>query len=84
MHTPLRFRHHVSEASAAAVSPAGRARPRTVRTVRGLVASVRVRDPRAGQLNEPPQAQDDPAFGLSMVKPCFSMVSAKSMVAPSR
>jgi len=28
-----------------------------------------------GQLNESPQAQDPPAFGLSMVQPCFSMVS---------
>ena len=39
---------------------------------------------RAGQLKEPPQAQELPAFGLSIVKPCFSIVSAKSMVAPSR
>ena len=31
-----------------------------------------------------PQAQDPVAFGLSMVKPCFSMVSTKSMVAPVR
>ncbi|GAA4847595.1 hypothetical protein GCM10023221_28010 [Luteimicrobium xylanilyticum] len=36
------------------------------------------------QLKEPPQAQELPAFGLSIVKPCFSMVSAKSIVAPSR
>ena len=36
------------------------------------------------QLKESPQAQEDVAFGLSIVKPCFSMVSTKSMVAPSR
>jgi hypothetical protein len=36
------------------------------------------------QLNESPQAQELPALGLSIVKPCFSMVSAKSIVAPSR
>jgi hypothetical protein len=36
------------------------------------------------QWNESPQAQDPPALGLSMVKPCFSMVSAKSIVAPAR
>ena len=40
---------------------------------------------RAGdQLKLSPQAQELPALGLSMVKPCFSMVSAKSIVAPSR
>ena len=37
-----------------------------------------------GQWKESPQAQEPPALGLSMVKPCFSMVSEKSMVAPSR
>ena len=37
-----------------------------------------------GQLKLSPQAQELPALGLSMVKPCFSMVSAKSIVAPSR
>ena len=36
------------------------------------------------QLNESPHAQELPAFGLSIVKPCFSIVSAKSIVAPSR
>ncbi len=40
--------------------------------------------PGAGQLKLSPQAQELPALGLSMVKPCFSMVSAKSMTAPSR
>ena len=39
---------------------------------------------RSDQLNEPPHAQALPAFGLSIVKPCFSIVSAKSIVAPSR
>jgi hypothetical protein len=38
----------------------------------------------SGQLKLSPQAQELPALGLSMVKPCFSMVSAKSIVAPSR
>lgn len=37
-----------------------------------------------GQAKEPPQAHELWALGLSMVKPCFSMVSAKSIVAPSR
>ena len=36
------------------------------------------------QWNESPQAQDPVAFGLSIVKPCFSMVSTKSIVAPPR
>jgi hypothetical protein len=36
------------------------------------------------QWNESPQAQEPPALGLSIVKPCFSMVSTKSMVAPPR
>ncbi|GAA3703668.1 hypothetical protein GCM10022399_20410 [Terrabacter ginsenosidimutans] len=40
--------------------------------------------PEAAQLKESPQAQLLPALGLSMVKPCFSIVSAKSIVAPSR
>ena len=37
----------------------------------------------AGQLNESPHAHEPVALGLSMVKPCFSMVSTKSMDAPS-
>ena len=36
------------------------------------------------QLNESPQAQEPVAFGLSIVKPCFSMVSTKSIEAPFR
>ncbi|GAA0244444.1 hypothetical protein GCM10009539_32380 [Cryptosporangium japonicum] len=36
------------------------------------------------QWNESPQAQDPVAFGLSIVKPCFSIVSTKSIVAPPR
>jgi hypothetical protein len=39
---------------------------------------------RVGQWKLSPQAQLPPAFGLSIVKPCFSMVSAKSIEAPSR
>ena len=33
-------------------------------------------------MKESPQAQEPVAFGFSMVKPCFSMVSTKSMEAP--
>ncbi len=42
--------------------------------------------PRASwnQWNESPQAQEPVAFGLSIVKPCFSIVSTKSIVAPLR
>src|SRR5206468_9061266 len=36
----------------------------------------------ADQLKESPQAQEPVAFGLSIVKPCFSMVSTKSIEAP--
>lgn len=36
------------------------------------------------QLKLSPQAQLPWAFGLSMVKPCFSIVSEKSIVAPLR
>src|SRR3954454_21590795 len=36
------------------------------------------------QLNESPQAQEPVAFGLSIVKPCFSIVSTKSIDAPLR
>ena len=36
------------------------------------------------QWKESPHAQDPVAFGLSIVNPCFSMVSTKSMVAPCR
>ena len=50
--------------------------------VRG--ASSTVEPPVAKKLKESPQAQELPALGLSMVKPCFSMVSTKSMVAPLR
>lgn len=39
---------------------------------------------RTGQLKDSPQAQVPAALGLSIVKPCFSIVSAKSMVAPYR
>src|SRR5262249_970916 len=36
------------------------------------------------QWNESPRAQGPVALGLSIVKPCFSIVSTKSMVAPAR
>ena len=39
---------------------------------------------RKAQWKLSPQAQEPVALGLSMVKPCFSMVSTKSMVAPIR
>ena len=35
-------------------------------------------------MKDSPQAQVPAALGLSIVKPCFSIVSAKSMVAPDR
>src|SRR5579875_3236854 len=38
----------------------------------------------AGQWKESPQAQDPVAYGLSIVEPCFSIVSTKSIVAPPR
>ena len=38
----------------------------------------------ADQWKESPQAHEPPALGLSIVKPCFEMVSSKSMVAPMR
>ena len=58
-----------------------RARTVVVRALSGVVdgAPTGVR-----QLKLSPQAHELPALGLSIVKPCFSMVSAKSMVAPSR
>ena len=48
-------------------------------TLRSPTALIRV-----CQWNESPQAQDPVALGLSIVKPCFSMVSTKSMIAPFR
>ncbi len=36
------------------------------------------------QWNESPQAHEPVAIGLSIVNPCFSMVSTKSIVAPPR
>ena len=39
---------------------------------------------RGAQWKESPQAQAPVAFGLSIVKPCFSIVSTKSMEAPPR
>ena len=39
---------------------------------------------RSDQWKLSPQAQEPVAFGLSMVKPCFSIVSTKSIVAPLR
>ena len=38
----------------------------------------------ATQWKESPQAQEPVALGLSIVKPCFSMVSTKSIIAPLR
>ena len=39
---------------------------------------------RVDQWNESPHAQEPVALGLSIVKPCFSMVSTKSISAPLR
>ena len=49
-----------------------------------LRCSGRARVPAGAQWNESPQAQEPVAFGLSIVKPCFSIVSTKSIVAPLR
>ena len=48
----------------------------------GLLLPAADGRPVLNQLNESPQAHEPVAFGLSIVKPCFSMVSTKSMVAP--
>ena len=50
----------------------------------GRGPSATRREPAAAQWKLSPQAQLPLALGLSIVKPCFSMVSAKSIVAPSR
>ncbi len=44
----------------------------------------RTRRRRSAQLNESPQAQEPDALGLSIVNPCFSIVSTKSILAPCR
>ena len=49
----------------------------------GLLLPAADGRPVLNQLNESPQAHEPVAFGLSIVKPCFSMVSTKSMTAPS-
>lgn len=51
------------------------ARPRFGRAPRGSDAD---------QANESPHAHELCALGLSIVKPCFSIVSEKSIVAPIR
>src|ERR1700754_5002224 len=68
-------------------NPTGPATQRTPAGEPKLLAGVRGPAQRAGrdrQLNESPQAQEPPAFGLSIVKPCFSMLSTKSITAPCR
>ena len=52
--------------------------------IRWSVATDPVTAIRTNQWNESPQAQEPLALGLSIVKPCFSIVSTKSMVAPIR
>jgi hypothetical protein len=49
--------------------------PEGVGVSRGPLGEGARRQRRSRQWNESPQAQDPVAFGLSMVKPCFSMVS---------
>ena len=51
---------------------------------RSLDHRHRVRWRGLDQWNESPQAQEPVALGLSIVKPCFSMVSTKSIIAPLR
>ncbi len=65
---------------------AGVSHPGQGTTRRSVASADRVHRPRTGvgQWNESPQAQEPDAFGLSIVKPCASMRSAKSMVAPVR
>src|SRR5690606_36532966 len=46
--------------------------------------SARLSPRHQDQWNESPQAQLPVAFGLSIVKPCLSIVSAKSITAPLR
>ena len=62
--------------------PHGRHSRRKQASLAGLTPAAGGRQRPAGQWNESPQAQDPVAFGLSIVKPCFSIVSTKSMVAP--
>jgi hypothetical protein len=52
----------------------------------GIADRELVEDPgtRRDQWKLSPQAQEPVALGLSMVKPCFSIVSTKSIVAPVR
>src|SRR5699024_9422540 len=47
-------------------------------------SEVALRSAAADQSNESPEAPEPPAFGVSMVKPCYSIVSEKSMVEPLR
>ena len=62
-------------------TPAGTPECRSAGLVRVRVARAWAAG-RDGQLKQSPQAQELPALGLSIVKPCFSIVSAKSIVAP--
>src|SRR6202035_4524933 len=55
-----------------------------IRIVGRLYSAIGGPDGPRDQWNESPQAQEPVAFGLSIVKPCFSMVSTKSIVAPMR
>ena len=57
---------------------------RTVSPAHGKFHALNLPTAHINQLNESPHAHELPAFGLSIVKPCFSMESAKSIVAPSR
>lgn len=62
----------------------GNAHGRQTARCRGYAGREVSASERSAQLKESPQAQELPAFGLSIVKPCFSIVSAKSIDAPSR
>ena len=69
-----------------ATDPVTAIRPRTLRAAWSDMRPLTDARPAAGsdQLKESPQAQEPVAFGLSIVKPCFSIVSTKSIVAPPR
>ena len=58
----------------------GSGHEKTPGRARGFLAELTL----TAQWNESPQAQEFCALGLSIVKPCFSMVSTKSITAPSR
>ena len=74
----LEIRHRESRGAASRFARAEAAAPETPETGVNRTGV----NPGGTQWKLSPQAQLFCAFGLSMVKPCFSMVSTKSMDAP--